>query len=354
MAEAQSAEKAELAYRILGNAHEDVLTGFEATQKAVYLYALEQRGPDAPKVKPVKNDFQNLHRARERFAALDFDPFSELTEEEFTALSVNIEKRHVIGHNLSVVDAKFAQLTGDARLGETVHLVGDDIRTFATICQRVVDRLDAWLEGTPSPTIGETSRAAVIVSSDTACTAKEVARMDEDDLDVDLNPLARKVGRWLAENSETGRRVLVDGEAIQGAFPTEGKEAVEIAIAELEAEGFLRTASRGIGRKWPLVTPNVDLFATFDSIAIGSEPYKDAVVLAKKILELASAVRVADLHEQTGWSLRRFNPAIELVVSQIDDRRVSRTNDLTYPTPHFSIAPADKVALNRFIKQLES
>jgi hypothetical protein len=31
-------ERQELAYRLMGNAHEDVLTAFEATLKTVYLY----------------------------------------------------------------------------------------------------------------------------------------------------------------------------------------------------------------------------------------------------------------------------------------------------------------------------
>lgn len=50
----------------------------------------------------------------------------------------------LIGHNLGVVDAKFAE---QAQLGETVGLVATDIRTFAATCSRVVGRLDDFLAG---------------------------------------------------------------------------------------------------------------------------------------------------------------------------------------------------------------
>jgi hypothetical protein len=38
----------ELAYRLLGNAHEDVLTGLEATLKTVYLFGKRQAAPTEP------------------------------------------------------------------------------------------------------------------------------------------------------------------------------------------------------------------------------------------------------------------------------------------------------------------
>ena len=65
---------------------------------------------------------------------------------------LNIQKRHIIGHNLGVVDAKFAQHAQDAKVGETIRLVGEDIRVFAVLGHVVVDRLDTWLAGgKPAP-----------------------------------------------------------------------------------------------------------------------------------------------------------------------------------------------------------
>ena len=122
----------ELAYRLLGNAHEDVLTGLEATLKTVYLFVKRQIDPTDPAPK-VGNDFQNIERGQRRFSELGIDPYGVLDDAELALFGLNIQKRHVIGHNLGVVDARFAQQTTDARLGETVHIVAEDIREFAAL-----------------------------------------------------------------------------------------------------------------------------------------------------------------------------------------------------------------------------
>lgn len=161
LAEAQKPDSEELAYRLLGNAHEDVLTAIEATLKAVYYHGIMRRGLGGPPTKPVKNDFQNVDRAQERFNELALDPFDGLDAAALKALRLNIQKRHVIGHNLGIVDAKFAEHAANARVGETVHLVGEDIRRFSAISQQVIDRLDTWLGGGPSPAIGNETQIAL-------------------------------------------------------------------------------------------------------------------------------------------------------------------------------------------------
>jgi hypothetical protein len=61
LAEEIAGDREELAYRLLGNAHEDVLTALEATLKTVYLYGKVAAGINPlPK---VGNDFQNVDKA---------------------------------------------------------------------------------------------------------------------------------------------------------------------------------------------------------------------------------------------------------------------------------------------------
>lgn len=152
LAEGLEERQQELAYRLLGNAHEDVLTAFEATLKTVYFHGMAQRPSHERAQKPIVNDFQNAEKAKRRFAVLLFDPFEDLDGEHLAILNLNIQKRHIIGHNLGVVDAKFAQHAQDAKVGETVRLVGEDIRVFAALGHVVVDRLDTWLAGgKPAP-----------------------------------------------------------------------------------------------------------------------------------------------------------------------------------------------------------
>ncbi len=140
LAEAQTEVNRELAYRLLGNAHEDVLTAFEATLKIVYLHMMDRR--QIEEFKPVKNDFQNVEIALRRFSALGVDPFVGLAKAELDTLKLNIQKRHIIGHNLGVVDEKFAEQSTESRIGETVRLLSEDVKLFASLAQKVVDNLD--------------------------------------------------------------------------------------------------------------------------------------------------------------------------------------------------------------------
>jgi len=149
LAEAQPAAAQELAYRLHGNAHEDVVSAFEATLKTIYLHGHDRSGGPAP-AKP-RNAFQNLQKIEARFAELGVDPFAALSSEARTGLALGIQKRHVFGHNLGVADETFAAHAPDARVGQTISTAADEIRSFATLAQVVVDGLDAWLGGSPSP-----------------------------------------------------------------------------------------------------------------------------------------------------------------------------------------------------------
>jgi hypothetical protein len=141
-----SAGRAEIAYRLMGNAHEDVLTAFETALKTVYRHLVRRHLPDQAGAlctkKEIGNAFQNIERARDKFAVLRFDPFAALSDSELATLRINIHKRHVIGHNLGVADEHYVELTQDEQPGETVRLMGDEVRAFAELCGRVVAGLD--------------------------------------------------------------------------------------------------------------------------------------------------------------------------------------------------------------------
>jgi len=136
----------ELAYRLLGNAHEDVLTAFEAYHKVIYRFLLKRRLPaeaDAlSSKKAIGNRFQNIQRGRELYARFGFDPYAGLCEDDRQFLGINIEKRHVLGHNLGMVDEAYAALTQAGRPGETVPLLADEIARFASVCESVIVGLE--------------------------------------------------------------------------------------------------------------------------------------------------------------------------------------------------------------------
>lgn len=352
LAEAQGEGLEELAYRLLGNAHEDVLTAFEATQKTVFLYGMVNGA--VPATKLASNSFQNVEKAQRLFAQLGLNPFDHLTPHEASTLALNIQKRHVIGHNLGVVDSKFAEHAQEAKVGETVRLVADDIREFAAICQTVIDRLDAWLVGAPSPTIG--------MEFPPLLTASPAGRVTDraptlESLNVKLGKDAREFGLWFAKQSANGNPedTMAEEDAMKAAFPELSDRAMTRVVAELEAEGLVRTA--GSGWSAPIIFATTDLFAIFDPIVSGNDPYEDALELTVRILELAEnsddSIDPAKLHDELDWGLRRFNPALSIVVAHVGSRRVSNEYGGDYVTRGFFLLPEDEIALERLAERIK-
>ena len=104
----------ELGYRLVGNAHEDVLTAFEATLKAVYIHLTRLSEPVDARA-DVGNEFQNVERARKRFLELGINPFDGVSESDLILLMDCIQKRHVIGHNLGMTDGRYLSLSTPKR-----------------------------------------------------------------------------------------------------------------------------------------------------------------------------------------------------------------------------------------------
>jgi hypothetical protein len=349
LADAQTEANHELAYRLLGNAHEDVLTAFEATLKTVYLYGIAQQAADSV-FKPVKNDFQNVEFAQRRFAELAIDPFYCLNAEELATLKLNIQKRHIIGHNLGVMDEKFAEHAEDARLGETVRLVGEEVRLFAELGQRVVNELDSWLAGSAAPMpltaipVRTDEVTSEISGSKTVATTSRIGEHG-------LTPLGLRVALWIAKHSESGLdEDFVSDSELRKEFSEASQRELEDVVAELEMDGFITSAWSG--SDLPHIKPTLDLFATFDPEVMGHDPTRDAAELAKMILQGEEDVDVAALHTKCAWTKRRFNPAMGLIVSHIDDDHISKELGSEYPTRWFHISATDRVRLKRFIARV--
>jgi hypothetical protein len=261
-------------------------------------------------------------------------------------LKLNIQKRHVIGHNLGVVDDKFAPYDPDAKVGETVELVGEDIRQFALISQRVIDQLDGWLAGSPSPTIGRTEPLIL---------KQPVTRPDDPDnlsaMNNDLSLLARKLGLWIARHCPAGRRDFVQTDALLSDFADVPRQEVVEAIAELGVDGFL-DAHRTLGGDIPHVQPTLDLYLTFDGLAFGTNPLADVAAVGLLVLDGPDAVNVEGVFQATGWPLRRFNPAITAVSSKLPDGRVMRSLDAQHGVAAMHLLAEDRVELKRYVARL--
>jgi hypothetical protein len=144
---ARAAESAELGFRLLGNAHEDVVTALETYLKTVYRYLAMKRLPEAEARKLVAqraigNAFQNVERSQQRFVLFTIDPFASLNEDDLDVFQQNIEKRHVLGHNLGLADEKYAEVVSGEQPGRTVVLLADEVARFAELASRVVAQLE--------------------------------------------------------------------------------------------------------------------------------------------------------------------------------------------------------------------
>ncbi len=147
--EMEAQGRREIAYRLMGNAHEDVLTAFEATMKTVYRHLIRghvPKGSGKPKAKKaIGNSFQNIERGQALFAPLGIDPFKHLNATEIDHLRMNIQKRHVLGHNLGIADEQYAQFAPEHEPGETVTILGNEIQRFADLACKVVEELEESL-----------------------------------------------------------------------------------------------------------------------------------------------------------------------------------------------------------------
>lgn len=145
---ARQAQSPELSFRLLGNAHEDVVTALETYLKTVYRYLVkkqldEKEATRLTSAKSIGNAFQNIGRAREKFEPLQIDPFEALDEGDLAYLRLNIEKRHVLGHNLGLADEKYAEVASTEQPGQTVVLLADEVSRFAEAASRVVETLES-------------------------------------------------------------------------------------------------------------------------------------------------------------------------------------------------------------------
>jgi hypothetical protein len=133
----------ELGHRLMGNAHEDVLTAFETYLKTLFRFLVKRRleGDDRDRLLVAAkkgNPFQSIDRGMELFRLIGSGPYAVLSDEDMTALRALTSKRHVIGHNLGLADEQYLRVTGAERAGESVVLVASDVRRFAELAYRVV------------------------------------------------------------------------------------------------------------------------------------------------------------------------------------------------------------------------
>jgi hypothetical protein len=163
-----------------------------------------------------------------------------------------------------------------------------------------------------------------------------------------LSPLSQTLGKHMAERCLDGLPGHFGDELLE-AFPDEDRKSLGLALAELQAEGFVELSPL-IGPKLPRVRTTVDLFVACDAGITGHDPVEDSVVLARMLIEKPDlGGNARNLEQASGWERRRFNPAFALLIPCIDDRRVRKSIQNDYPTMGVLVADEDVIRLRRYV-----
>ena len=128
---------------MLGNAYEDVVSTFEGFLKVLYGYSVKKRfsSEEAERLlNKVKVNFQRLAGADEFFMRdLGVQLFDALSPAERDTLETVFAKRHVLTHNLGLIDGKYRdQVNAWQRKGAEVPLDQREISEALSVVEKVV------------------------------------------------------------------------------------------------------------------------------------------------------------------------------------------------------------------------
>lgn len=133
-----------VADRLLGNALEDVVSLFEGFMKHLYRYAIRKREAKAEAdklIQKIRVNFQRLEGAEEFFQTdLQIEIFSGVSAKERETLESAFAKRHVLTHNLGLVDEKYrTQAQAWERTGAEVPLTAREVLQALIIVTGVLE-----------------------------------------------------------------------------------------------------------------------------------------------------------------------------------------------------------------------
>jgi hypothetical protein len=142
-----------------------------------------------------------------------------------------------------------------------------------------------------------------------------------------------------------------DLDALCKLLPEVDRQEIEDATADLEGLGLVQR-ERSIGKYWSIrLTPA--FYAQLDRPIMGWDSTADAVVVARLLLEKDASGAASDLHKQTSWGKRRFNPAFRIVLGMFPEGRISQEIQPDYPSRYVRVLPEDRAVLRRFVIEAE-
>ena len=203
--------------------------------------------------------------------------------------------------------------------------LADRVRLIPIRLGLTAEQLPPLLSGRYSPSLDDFDAAARDLISDVVVVTQRpplgtvpafaTRAIHEDN---GLSTIAGRIAAYLVQSSERGRwgdpQLPVD--ELRALAMVSDDDIVE-AIDELESRGWVEpTLALGAGALgFVRVMPTPQLFSALDAMLMPWNPSEDARTVAAAILNTTGgAMVVQDLAQQLGWTPRRVNPAITLLV----------------------------------------
>jgi len=138
---------AEIMQKLIENALEDAVSAFDGFGRE--LCRVNSSKASSPKTAETLS-FQSIGKARASVNELfGFDFASLLSDDDWRAVTVHFERRHLLAHRMGVIDETFVAKTGGSpdQIGRKAHIsdseVKDLLQYLKAISQHLFDRLNA-------------------------------------------------------------------------------------------------------------------------------------------------------------------------------------------------------------------
>ena len=162
-----------------------------------------------------------------------------------------------------------------------------------------------------------------------------------------LEGAAEFAARFLTENCPDGLALhFVDFDEINAAYAELEEGALRDGLADVESYGLIE--SRRLVNAPDRFRMTQRGYEALDLPVMGWDTTADARVLARDVVALREGIEVQLLHATQGWRLRRFNPAMTIILRFIGRGRIGAPATHEYAARHFTPSAAELALLRRF------
>lgn len=260
-----------------------------------------------------RNVFQRLDDASQLWLGATGKDFSAfLAPDDMQRLRRGYQRRHLLAHAQGIVDADCIRKSGDtsASAGQRIVVTEALLLEFVALSEKLAVGLIACC---PVPAAASVPQPAPATVADAPSPAQQRVLAQ-------YSKHAITIARLIAETSLNGREndPMLSADAVREAVKLADEDIAE-AVHELERNGLVRRhQSLGMAAiGFHALAPRAGFFQVFDPALDIGNPVADAHTVAAALLDGGEqAEGVAELAQRLGWTARRMNPALVVLISR--------------------------------------